>query len=180
MKINGKTIDSLRTVSVYLPVANNDAVEFKFRPLRSDESFEKISPMPQPAKQVRPGGATTYDTMSSRYQATLEEWNKRRLDWEFLRSASATPGLEWESVDMDDPKTWGNWRADLGKLFPDTHIAVIFRGFVDAQYITEETMEKARQLFLLRTLDQFVESPASDPSPKEEKTSTESGAPVNG
>jgi hypothetical protein len=180
MKVNGKVLDSLRIVSVYLPVAHNDAVEFKFRPLRSDESYEKISPRPKPPKQIRPGGVETYDTNSTIYKSRIDQWAKSKMDWEFLISVSATDGLEWESVDMAKPETWGNWQADLGKLFPDSHIAKIYQGFIDAQYITEEMMEKARQLFLHRTLVQSVGDPASGHSLSEERTYTESGEPVNG
>jgi hypothetical protein len=180
MKINGKVLDSLRIVSVYLPVANNDAVEFKFRPLRSDESFEKVSPRPKPPKQVRPGGVETFDTSNPAYRSKIDHWAASKVNWEFLTSISATDGLEWSTVDMDKPETWANWKAELDKLFPDSHIAKIYQGFIDAQYITEEMMEKARQLFLQRTLAQSVEVLPSDLSQEDEKTSTESGEHVSG
>jgi hypothetical protein len=179
MKVNGKSLDSLRIVKVYLPVAGEDAVEFKFRPLRSSENFDKVCPRPKPVKQVRPGGGETLDYSSPRYKAQVETWARQKTDWEFLISISATDALEWETVDMEKPDTWGNWRPEMEKVFPESHIVRLYQGFVDAQYLTEETMEKARQLFLQRTLEASDQS-STNHSPSDEKTSTPSGEPVNG
>lgn len=179
MKVNGKVIDALRTVSVYLPVAGNDAVEFTFRPLRSDENYEKISPRPKPPKRVKPGGVETLDYNDGRFKSQIDAWHAAKMDWEFLTSISATVGLEWSTVDILKPETWSGWKAELTKLFPDSHVARIYQGFIDAQYITEDMMEKARQLFLQRTLE-LSQEPPSDPSQEVGKTSMESGELAKG
>jgi hypothetical protein len=148
MKVNGKKLDGPRIVKVYLPIANGGAVEFKFRPLRSDEDFEKVMPRPKPKAKVRPGGETFFDVNDTAYKQAINQWASKKFDWEFLSCISVTEGLEWSTVDMSNPDTWGNWRKEMESHFGTNEINVIFQGFLDAQYISEDVMEKARAAFL--------------------------------
>lgn len=151
MKVNGKSLDAPRIVKVYLPIADNGAVEFKFRPLRGDEEFEKILTRPKPKAKKKPGGEVFHDTNDPAFKTALAEWVSKKLDWEFLTCISATDGLEWETVNMSDPNSWKNWRSDMEKVFGTAEINAVFQGFLDAQYISEEVMEKARAAFLTGT-----------------------------
>lgn len=148
MKVNGKTLDKPRVVKVYLPIADSEAVEFKFRPLRSDEDFENVLSRPKPKQRMAPGGSVHANVDDPAYKQALSAWVNKKLDWEFLTSISITDGLEWETVKMEDPETWGNWRNDLEKAFGFSEINKVFEGFMNAQYISEELMEDARKTFL--------------------------------
>lgn len=148
MKVNGIKLDAPRIVKVYLPIANDGAVEFKFRPLRSDEDFEKVLSKPKPKVGMAPGGAVHHKVDDPAYKLAIASWINKKLDWEFLTSISVTDGLEWSTVDIDKPETWGNWRTDLEKIFAVGEINKVFEGFLNAQYISEEVMEKARATFL--------------------------------
>lgn len=148
MKVNGKQLNGPRIVKVYLPTGDSDAVEFKFRPLRSDEEFSKVLSRPTPPEMLKPGGVKFYNENDPVYKKAIAEWMSQKFDWEFLTSISVTDDLEWSTVKMDDPNTWKNWKAEIGEHFGENQINKIFNGFIDAQFVTEESMEVARKAFL--------------------------------
>lgn len=163
MKVNGITLTTPRVVKVYLPVADGQAVEFKFRPLAADEDFEKILSKPKPPVRQKPGGVIFHNLEDPTFKRNIAEWVTKKLDWEFLKSISATDGLEWATVKLDDPETWKNWRDEMEKVFGTSEINKVYQGFLDAQYISEEVMEKARARFLTGTPETQSEQSPSQP-----------------
>lgn len=148
MKVNGKQLNGPRIVKVYLPTGENEAVEFRFRPLKSTEDFTEVMPAPKAPEVVKPGGQKFYNENDRGYKIALSDWLQKKLDWEFLKSISETEDLEWETVKMDDPNTWKLWKTEIANHFGDHQSSKVFSGFVEAQFVTEETMEVARQTFL--------------------------------
>jgi hypothetical protein len=175
MKVNGIKLAGPRIVERYLPVSDGEAVCFKFRSLRSDEDFEKVMPKPRPPQVMKPGGLTHFNTEDSRFKTALNDWVNHKLNWEFLTSISATDGIEWDKVDMSKSETWALWRKDLEEHFPNSQIDQIFGGFLEAQYISEEGMEKARARFLTGTRERHEMSP----SQVDAQVNTQSGVPAN-
>lgn len=148
MKVNGKQLNGPRIVKVYLPTGDSEAVEFRFRPLRSDEDFSKVMPRPTPPEQLAPGGKKFYNENAPHYKLAMADWMAKKFDWEFLKSIDVTEDLEWEKVKIDDPNTWKLWKDEIGAHFGDNQTNKIFGGFIEAQFVTEETMEAARKTFL--------------------------------
>jgi hypothetical protein len=72
----------------------------------------------------------------------LEEWADKKVAWEFLKSINETPGLEWATINMEDADTWTNWQTEVANYFGEAGKDRLFRGFIDAQYINEETIER--------------------------------------
>lgn len=175
MKVNGIVLDTMRLVEVYLPIAGGKAVEFKFRPLRADENFENVLTKPEAPVKVGKGGVKHANIEDKFFKQAVADWVTKKLDWEFLTSISATEGLEWETVDMGNPDTWKNWRDDAAKVFGNAELNKLFGGFLDAQYLTEEVMEKARERFLTGRRELLEESQ----SQTGEVASTASSKPVN-
>jgi hypothetical protein len=148
MRVNGKKLTGPRIVKVYLPTGDDEAVEFKFRPLKADENFEKVLSKPLPPQVLKPGGAIHHNENDKNYKDAVFQWMSKKFDWEFLTSISVTEDLQFDTVRMEDPETWKNWRKEIGEHFGDNQINKIFNGFVEAQFVTEETMERAREAFL--------------------------------
>lgn len=148
MKVNGVALTSMRLVELYLPIAGGGAVEFKFRPLRSDEDFETVCPKPVPPIKIGKGNVKHANIEDPHFKAAVNDWVTKKLDWEFLTSISATEGLEWETVNLAEPDSWKNWRDDAAKVFGKAELNKLFEAFINAQYLTEELMEKARDAFL--------------------------------
>lgn len=148
MKVNGKQLNGPRIVKIYLPTGDSEAVEFRFRPLKADEDFEKVMSSPQAPEVMKPGGVRFQNINDPAYKRNLSDWMAKKFDWEFLMSISVTEDLEWEKVKMDEPDTWKLWKEEIGEHFGDNQTNKIFSGFIEAQFITEESMEAARKTFL--------------------------------
>lgn len=148
MKVNGRRLEGPRIVKVYLPVGDDEGVEFRFRPIRSNEDFEKVLSRPKPPQVVKPGGVVHFNDQDPSFAAAVADWASKKFDWEFLVSISATEDLEWSQVKMDNPDTWKLWRDEIAEHFGDNQVNKIFNGFIEAQFVTEETMERAREAFL--------------------------------
>lgn len=175
MKVNGKKLMGPRIVDVYLPTADEGAVKFSFRALKAGESFDKVMPRPKPKQGKIPGGKIVFETESPAYQQSVLDWATMKFDWEFLKSIDATEGLEWTLVDMTNPGTYGKWREELETHFSEAEVNKIFQGFLDAQYITDDLMEVAKQRFLISTLEADLDSPSLQADP----TNSLSGELVN-
>jgi hypothetical protein len=148
MKVNGIQLQGLRTIEVYLPVNGGEVVCFKFRPLRSDENFEDVMPRPKAPTRILPGNKVMHATDDPTYKKMLGEWIVKKFNWEFLKSIDVTEDLHFETVDLNDPSTWDNWRKEMMEYFGEGLTVKVFQGYLDAQYIDEEQMEKARARFL--------------------------------
>jgi hypothetical protein len=148
MKINGKPLLGPRVVKLHLFIEEGQAVELKFRCLTAQDDFEKIMPRPKPPELVKPGGERLVDVEDATFKAALLSWATHKIDWEFLQSISATDGLEWESVNMSEPSTWGKWREDLEKYFGTGELNKIFQKYMEANMLTEDVMDEARKSFL--------------------------------
>lgn len=150
MKVNGKSMKGPRIHTLVLPYGNNDEdfLVFKFRALTAKDDFEKVMKRPQPPKITKPGGETFFDLNDKNFQAAIEDWGNKKVNWEFLQSISVTDGLEWETVNMSEPSTWANWRQDIENNFGTVDAGRIFNGFLDANSLSEEKLEEARQRFL--------------------------------
>jgi hypothetical protein len=149
MKVNGKTITGPRTHTVVLPYGDNDdVIVFKFRALTAKDDFEQVMPRPKPPKVAKPAQADFYNYEDDGYKASIKSWGEKKINWEFLRSVSVTEGLEWETVNLEDPETWGNWRKDIENNFGLVDFNLIFGGFLEANSLNEEKLEEARKRFL--------------------------------
>jgi hypothetical protein len=72
-----------------------------------------------------------------------------RANWMFLTSISATPDLEWETVKLNDPNTWENWRKELrdsGFSIPECNY--LWSSFSEANSLDNSKIEEARERFL--------------------------------
>ena len=68
-----------------------------------------------------PGGKSTPMQNSKDFLEKLDHYAELRSTWMILKSLSATPGLEWETVKADEPETWTNFQ----KEFEETGISPV-------------------------------------------------------
>lgn len=149
MTVNGKKVTGARTTTVVLPIGDaDDFIAFKFKALTAKDDFEKVMPRPKPPKLMKPGGVEFFDYDDKGYKERINNWGNSKINWEFLRSISVTDGLEWETVKIEDPSTWENWRTDIENNFGMVDFGRIFQGFLDANSLSEEKLEEARLRFL--------------------------------
>ena len=66
----------------------------------------------------------------------------------FLKSLSATEDLEWETVDMSDPDTWGNFAEELDAVFTPAEQSAITDIVMSACGFNQDKIEEATRLFI--------------------------------
>jgi hypothetical protein len=80
----------------------------------------------------------------------LAQHSRKRFAWLILKSLSATPGLEWEKVDLKNPDTWLLYDEELKATgFVQAEINRIIQGVMDANAMNDEKVKQAKDRFLL-------------------------------
>jgi len=168
MKINGKKIDGPSLDYVVFPRPEGDIV-FTISCVLDYEPFTKLCPLPEPPK-IQHRGSTEWipNFEDDKYIESIRHFSEKRTHWMVLISLSATPNLEWETVDMMDSSTWGNYVDELTQGgFTDAQVAKIINSVSAINGLNERMMEDAKKRFLAGKLadelqnSQEVERPST-------------------
>ncbi len=175
MKIKGKKLDGPNIEVVVIPRQSGDLV-FKAKAVLDYSDHDKINPQPKPAKRLLPGGLVQENVEDEKYQAAFEEWAVAKCHWMFIKSLEATEGLEWETVKLDDPKTWKEYRDEMqtAGLSPG-EIARIEMCVTDACGLNQSKIDEATKRFLAGQ----AQVSENESSPSSELKTTPSGVPAN-
>ena len=123
MRYAGQTI-KVESEIIVIPKGNKNYV-FKAYPILDYDDFNKLFPRPEPPTITEPGKPSRQNTEDKNYNIEMDEWAGKRIDWMLLTSLKATEELEWDTVDLSDPKTWGNYRDELAEVFTPAEISAI-------------------------------------------------------
>lgn len=171
MKISGKEVKGLNSDYIVFS-RGTDFIQIKAQAVRDFNAFDKLVPSPIPPKVSKPGGIFELDFKDTKYTSALLKYAEARTDYLVIYSLM---DIEWDTVKLDDPTTWKNWRADLQAAdFTETELIHIMRLVAKVNSMTEETLDRARSDFLLQARRSEVLS-----SLVEGLGSTSSGGPVN-
>ena len=148
MIIQGEKVTADDEVVLVLPRQKKDII-FKARHVSSYDDFDKICPEPIPRKKRDKAGVIINDVKNKKYKKDAMVWGDRRVSWLVLTSLQATEGLEWETVEMDKPETWENYRKELN----DSGISqmeqnMIFDAVLTACGFNEAKIKQATEDFL--------------------------------
>lgn len=175
MKVNGRSINGPTEEVVVIPRRDGDLV-FKAAPVLSYEDLDKLDPRPNPPIKVYPGGKQVENPEDSGYKTKLSEWSTRRYNYMVLKSLSATEGLEFDTVDLSKPETWGGWRQEMQDAgFSNLEIARIEAIVIDACGLNQIKIDEATKRFLAGP-GQGQENASSQNT---EQSTTPSGDPVS-
>ena len=154
MKYKGKKLEGRNKEIIPIPRQDGDII-FIAEAIESFESFDRLLPEPEPPVVLRPGGQKTYNKKDKIYLRAVEEHNEQRTNFMVLQSLKDSPDLEWETVDYNEPKTWGNFRKELIESgFSEFEIGRIILGVMRANSLDENMIEEARNNFLLGAEEQ--------------------------
>lgn len=175
MRIKGKVIQPPQPKILVIPRDEGDIV-FKCAAVMDYSVFDKLVKEPQPpSKYIPKSGKTIQDRNHPGYLRKREEWATKRSNFMMLQSLAATEGLEWDTVDMDKPDTWANFRTELASHFTEPEISLIINAVFEANVPDEDRQQEA--------LDRFTSSQEAESvkytSPQEEPENIQSGEPVN-
>lgn len=149
MKIKGKTIEGPGVEYVVIPRPDSEDIVFTCAAVLDFDEFDKLCPLPDPPMVLRPGGIQTPDVEDEGYQKLISEQGIKRIDWLTLKSLEATEGLEWETVNIQEPATWKNYHDELKQAgFTFMEIAHIRNGVISVNSFDDRKMKEARERFL--------------------------------
>ena len=176
MKLHGQKITGPNTVLIPIPRGTEDQIVFTAQAVLSYTDFDAKCPTPTPRRAVSPGGGSKLLTEEPQYIEKMDKYTSLRIYWMVLQSLKATEGLEWETVDFDDPKTWVNYETELRTAgMSDIEVGRIVRGVMQANALDDEMVEAARKRFLASQLAEAQESRL-----KVEPLTTKPGEPAKG
>ena len=148
MKINGQKIEGPNVEVIVIPRAEGKHIVFKAKAVLDYDGFNRDYPIPAPPKSQKPGGIWFENPEDPNYKDLLDKRASFHTDWMILESLSATPGLEWETVDKKNHETWANWREELKNSgFNVREVNMIFEGVWRANSLDEKMVKEARESF---------------------------------
>lgn len=150
MKIAGLDLTKAHEELIVLPRGEQEIV-FVAKAVLSFKEFEKLCPEPEPPEYIGENGKKTTDFEDLGYRQQLIQRASRRMNWLVLKSLEDSPGLEWEQVDLQNPKTWDKWDEELEEAnFTPAEINRIRNAVFIANALNEDRIKEARDAFLNR------------------------------
>ena len=149
MKLKGQKITPPKPHMVVLPRGDKpeDSLIFMCDAVLSYDEFDRLCPMPVPPKKVFAGGKMIDDMENPKFTSALEKHFDLRYKWMVITSLRATPDLEWETVDFQNPDSWNNYEKELSVVMTKAEINEIQLGVMNANSMNQERMKQAREFF---------------------------------
>jgi hypothetical protein len=179
MKIGGRTIKGVNIFTRVFPRENSEPIVLKMAAVLDMDEFDKNYPAPEPPTIIFPDGRKAKDIEAKKYKEAISDYSSMRFNYMVLKSLQATEGLEWDTVDMSKPETWGNYVEDLKNAdFSTAEQTCIINDVFNVNSLNDEKLKSAKADFI-RSQSQASADSAAQSSLKVEPGTTESGEPVN-
>jgi len=176
MKLHGQQV-SVPNIKTIIVLRDQGNIVFQARPLESFEEFLEVCPVPEPPVRELPGGEIQRLVESPQYKQILSQRNQQMIHYMVAKSLLETEGLEWETVDWNDPETFKNYADELAAAgFTAVEITRIVNQTMEANSLNEEAVDKAREAFLAGQQAQ----PEQESRQTDDQESTASGESVKG
>ncbi len=146
MKIGGVPINGPHEEILVLPRGDSQIV-IRARAVLDLDSFDAICPEPKPPGKLTKDGFIPNKEDES-YQQAIARHNEKRIAYLVIRSLEPS-NIEWDTVDMANPKTWTNYMNDFRNAgFSSVEINRIVATVMAANALDESKLEQARKVFL--------------------------------
>ena len=176
MIIKGKKIQGPNVEILVIPRKDEDIV-FKAEAILDFSEFKRLCPEPQPPTIVKRGEGVIPNVNDPAYKKKIGDHSERRTAFIIITSLKATEGIQWETVNYDDPSTWTNYEKELrASGFSDVEIGRLINCVMQANCLDESKIEEARKRFLAYQ-EELSRGPSSQSS---EQLTTQYGVPANG
>jgi len=172
MKIHGKEISFEREEVLVIPRQEGDII-LRFRAVTDFEPFEGKYPRPIGKEVVNPKGDKFFVQAEP---AKLQAWSMARAGYMIVKSLEATDGVEWSTIDTEDPTTYVNVLPELSKSFTDAEAAAIVNKARDICGLDSAKIEEATKHFLLTCAQEKARGAFTQ---RAEQDRTPSGEPVS-
>ena len=149
MKLSGVKITGGYVIDIVIP-RQDDPIVLRAQAIMDFDEFERLCPEPQPPIVMKPGDKIGMPKVTDpEYLKKFGEWAELRILFMYLKSLSATEGLEWETIKMDDPATWKNFEQELTDAGLSAYErARVYSDIAKVNCMDEDHVEAARKNFL--------------------------------
>ena len=148
MKINGRQVKLPSPVECKIFRDEEESFSFLCGPIVDYKEFDSKVPEPKaPLITNVKTGQKTVSTDDVKYKVKMAEYSELRIAWMVIKSLSATPGLEWETVDPSNPDTWLNYNKDLSSVLTQPEINRLISSVFEANNPTQTRRKEALENF---------------------------------
>ena len=148
MKIKGREIKGKNRKTLVLPREDGDDIIFVAEAVTDLAAINDILTIPEPPVVQRAGGVIDKNVKDPGYIQQVIEYNAKRMVWVILHSLAPSE-IEWEIVDIEDPKTYLKFEEELREAgFSPIEVSKIQDIVLEANALDDEKLEAARQVFL--------------------------------
>jgi len=173
MKIGGVQVSGPSEEILVLP-RDPQPLVFRAQAVPNMDTFFALCPEPKAPGILTKDGVVP-DEKDAGYLSVLKSHNDQRLAYMVIKTLEPSQ-IEWDSVRLDNPKTWSGWEKEL-KSAGLTHIEVqrVIQLVLDANALNEDKLVKAREVFLRGR----VQAQENSCSPSTEPGNSQSGEPAS-
>ena len=150
MNINGIGITGPKNEFIVFPgrLENGGDLVIEVAPVLNFEKFDDLVKRPEPPQILLPGNLRTTDPDDKKYLKALEEYGTQRTAYIVIKSLSATKDLVWDTVDINDPSSWANWRVEMEAAgFSQLEMGRIFTAITICCGLNQDKIDEATKLF---------------------------------
>ena len=148
MKIKGKKIEGSNREYVIIPRGQSDDIVLVVEAILDMGTFEKLCPLPKPPMR-KIDGIDIPQISDKSYLQRVNKHSEERLAWRVITSLAATEDLEWETVDLNDSRTWSRFRQEMQDAgFSSMEVNRVVGAVVSVNALDEAKIQEARDRFL--------------------------------
>jgi len=158
MKIAG--VELTAPGNIIIPIVRGDQeIIFQASCIIDYSEMDSVLKIPEPKMRVYKGDKDPKPQIDSpEYKALVLDYTAQKIAWMVCKSLTATPGLEWETVDWVNPESWSNYEGELTLLgFNEFQINKLVSGVMEANGLSQSRIDEAKQRFLATRREEKVE-----------------------
>lgn len=175
IKIDGQSVPKGLNEDVLVLPRGESTIVIKVRAFPDLDHFNEVCPTPKPPGALTKKGWVP-NTKDDTYKERLKQHGLQRVGYMVVKSLEPT-NIEWEKVDLDNPKTWVEWEEEMQDSgFTQIECNLIIGLVMEVNNLNEFKLDEARESFLQGQAQEQSES-ASQSS---EQSDSPSGEPANG
>lgn len=158
MKIGGIKHEYLPASDIIVFPRPTQDIAFRATAMLDRRAFDKLVKEPKIKKMRTSKGDLVPNPEDEGYKISVQQYNKRYMQYMFLTCLTAIPAdgsedlpVEWETVELEKPETWGNWEKELEEAgFSEMERQRLYNLVMRVNSLDENRMDEARKSFLLR------------------------------
>jgi len=153
MKIAGNKLEYREITDVVVFEKGGEEIVFTIKAVIDEDIVDKLVPEPVPPSIRRKGDKEAKPDLEDQgYLQELRKISEYRICYRIMESLSATEGLEWETVDKEDPTTWINWESEMMSAgFSQLELDYLITAIIKICGMSIISMDAARADFLAST-----------------------------